>query len=361
MTSASVASSATPAVAAGLDHARESSCFGDRIRRTRAASAGDESIPDAASILCGTDGRSASRTRQAAYPRAEPVIATAISSQAISRSTRSRRSSHHTAGCQPATIRIANWIRLATSSRRCTWAHSWITTRSRSSSLSCSIRSGATAMIGAPQPSTAAARTRSETSRGANRAPWPTWLHVRSLTSTPGVNGRQPVRVRRYGPHTPGDARAVRTGPESPQRDRRTARVPPGLRHGNEGIDWRAVGHELAPDGRRKLNERHQRQDQDRKQRCRADHVAGLRRRSIQQPEHGGRDQGDDRTLPEPVHNSVHERSFTPRLIASSAASAPPDRSVHPRARSVPAGPAIHRRAWPPGGSRPDGGPAARR
>src|SRR3954469_9372792 len=70
------------------------------------------------------DRRVASFTRHSAYVFGEPVIATVVSSQAISRSTCTRRSIHQTAGCHPAIMRTMIWAMLTMSSRRCTCAHS---------------------------------------------------------------------------------------------------------------------------------------------------------------------------------------------------------------------------------------------
>ena len=84
----------------------------------------------------GVPLRLASFIRHCAYAFGEPVIATAISSQAISRSICKRRSIHQTAGCHPAMMRTTICRMLTRSSRRCTCAHSWISTRSSSSASS---------------------------------------------------------------------------------------------------------------------------------------------------------------------------------------------------------------------------------
>jgi hypothetical protein len=78
---------------------------GDRTFVMRARRPDTVNIAGAARMARVLLLRLASLIRHSAYDFGEPVIATLISSQAISRSTCRRRSTHQTAGCHPATVR----------------------------------------------------------------------------------------------------------------------------------------------------------------------------------------------------------------------------------------------------------------
>ena len=168
-----------------------------RMRTIRCRSPRDDTTAGAGSERRSGRRRAASVVRQAAYALAEPVAATAISSQATSRSRSSWRPSHHTAGCQPATTRTSRWTSCVTSSRRCTWAHSWMTTRSRSASLRFVRSAGAMAMTGDPHPNTAAVRMSVESTSRVRRPLALTLIQCGSRSRTSPGHSRHCLLARR--------------------------------------------------------------------------------------------------------------------------------------------------------------------
>ena len=145
-------SAVTIAAAILRDHAGAIDECGDTILTTRARRLDAVNTAGAVRMAGGVALRLASFIKHCAYDFGEPVTATVISSQAISRSICKRRSIHQSAGCHPAMIRTTICRMLTRSSRRCTCAHSWISTRSSSSASSVFTSDGATAIIGDPQP-----------------------------------------------------------------------------------------------------------------------------------------------------------------------------------------------------------------
>ena len=129
-------STRTIAAASVRDHTGAIDRCGDTILTTRARRPDGVNTAGAVCIARGVPLSLESFIRHSAYDFGEPVIATVISSQAISRSTCRRRSIHQSAGCHPATMRTTICRTLTTSSWRWTCAHSWIRTRSRSSGSS---------------------------------------------------------------------------------------------------------------------------------------------------------------------------------------------------------------------------------